>query len=368
MEISNGNAKESLIYLSHITWNWIKQRPQYIAEELAKSYDLTYVEPQVHKDRGLKQNDVQGLALRELPRVPTLGDRLKFVVKYNDRVARRTVANLLRNSGSRLVWVASPVAYKWLPDSYEGAVIYDCMDDHSAFVTGSDKEEIDRLEQALVKRADLVLASSARLSEKIVSLCPTKARDRVLIVRNAFDGKAITYTNESHRKDSAFKACYFGTIGPWFDFECIAASLRTFPGLSYKIIGPVDEGVEILDDSRIEYTGPVAHEELADFVSDCSCFVMPFVVNDVVLSVDPVKMYEYINYGKDIVCVSYPEVERFSDFAELYNGSDGYCSALEAVMERGRRKYTDKQRTAFLADSSWMSRIEPVLHALGEIR
>lgn len=368
MEASNGKAKESLIYLSHITWNWIKQRPQYIAEELAKSYDLIYAEPQVHMDRGLKQNDVQGLALRELPRVPTLGDRLKFVIKHNDRVAKRTVANLLRNSGSRLVWVASPVAYKWLPDSYEGTVIYDCMDDHGAFVTGFDKEEVDQLEQALVKRADLVLASSTKLAKKMVGLCPTKAEGRVLIVRNAFDGKVIPQTSESHKKDGTFKACYFGTIGPWFDFECIAASLRTFPNLTYKIIGPVDKGVAVLNDSRIEYTGPVAHDELANYVFDCSCFVMPFVVDDVVLSVDPVKMYEYINYGKDIVCVGYPEVERFGGFAELYNGSDGYCSALETVMERGGRKYTDNQRTAFLADSSWAARIEPVLHVLGEMR
>ena len=218
-----------------------------------------------------------------------------------------------------------------------------------------------------MKRADLILASSTKLAEKMDDLCPTKAEGRVLIVRNAFDGKVISHTNESHKKDGTFKACYFGTIGPWFDFECIAASLQAFPDLTYKIIGPVDEGVDVLKNPRIEYTGPVSHDALADFVSDCSCFVMPFVVNDVVLSVDPVKMYEYINYGKDIVCVGYPEVERFGGFAELYNGSDGYCSALETVMERGGRKYTDNQRTAFLADSSWTARIEPVLHALGEI-
>lgn len=360
-------TQDALTYISHVHWNWIKQRPQYIAEELAKEYDVTYVEPQVHKDRGLKQNNVQDLSLMELPRIPTLGDRLKSVIKLNDRLAKRMVANLLRHSGSQLVWIASPVAYKWLPESYEGAVIYDCMDDHGAFVTGFDKEEIDKLEHTLVRRADLILTSSAMLAEKMASICPNKARDRMLVVRNAFDGEVIPQTNELHRKGGSFKACYFGTIGPWFDFESIAASLRAFSDLSYKIIGPVDGGVKILEDPRIEYTGPVAHDALGDYVSDCNCFVMPFIVNDIVLSVDPVKMYEYINYGKDIVCVSYPEVERFGDFAELYNGSDGYCAALKAVMERDRRKYTDGQRIAFLADSSWSSRIGPVLRTIGAI-
>ena len=79
------------------------------------------------------------------------------------------------------------------------------------------------------------------------------------------------------------------------------------------------------------------------------------------------KMYEYINFGKDIVCVRYPEVERFGDYAELYNGADEYCAAIEAIMVRPRRKYSDGQRMKMLEESSWHSRVQPILKALGEL-
>ncbi len=94
---------------------------------------------------------------------------------------------------------------------------------------------------------------------------------------------------------------------------------------------------------------------------------MPFRINDVVLSVDPVKMYEYINYGKDIVCVRYPEVQRFADYTEFYNGSEEYCHAISAVIRRSKRKYSDTQRFEILSKSSWSSRTEQILEALGEL-
>ena len=34
---------KKMLYCMHIGWNWIKQRPHFIAEELANEYDLTVI-------------------------------------------------------------------------------------------------------------------------------------------------------------------------------------------------------------------------------------------------------------------------------------------------------------------------------------
>ena len=359
---------KTVLYLSHVIWNWIKQRPQYVAEELTTDFDVLYLQPQVHRDHGLAKNDINNLTVEDIPRIPTLGGKLSFIAGVNDAIARQKVSSEITNRGAHLLWLTSPLPFNWIPADYSGKVIYDCMDDHGAFLSGADSLRMDTLERKLVNRADFILASSSRLVDKMHRLDVTGTKD-VLLVRNGFDGKVIDLGDTEKTKPMVgghFKACYFGTIGPWFDFSAVQESLCRIPNLTYKIIGPVDDGVELFQDERIEYTGPVAHDSLGEYVADCDFFVMPFQINDIVLSVDPVKIYEYINFGKDVVCVRYPEVERFVDYAELYNGIEGYCKALRKVINSSCRKYSDEQRVRILAESSWTSRIEPVLEKLGE--
>ena len=363
------NSEITVLYISHVQWNWIKQRPQYLAGELSKHFNVIYFQPQVHRNQGLKPNSEDGVQVEELPRIPSLRDKVRLIKAMNDHNARKLVAAKLDECSSPVVWLASPSTLCWVPASYKGKLVYDCMDDHSAFANGSEKQKTDALERKLVERADLVLASSSRLANKIRGFDATGSKD-VLLVRNGFDGKVIDLGYSEKTKpmaDGHFKACYFGTIGPWFDFGAVQESLFRIPNLAYKIIGPVDDGVELFQDERIEYTGPVAHDALGKYVADCDCFVMPFQINDIVLSVDPVKMYEYINFGKDVVCVRYPEVERFADYAVLYDGVEDYCSALQSVMDGSERKYSDEQRLRILDESSWTSRMEPVMKALDEL-
>ena len=363
------DANTRILYISHVQWNWIKQRPQYLAELLAQTYPLTFFQAQVFRGRGLKPNDRKGLQVRVLPRIPTLFEKPSFLVAHNDWIARRIIRKEIAKSSVNLIWLTSPRTFRWMPRSYDGKVIYDCMDDYDAFYNGAKKSEFQQLEQAIVKRANLILASSTKLVGKIQRLDHTKTKP-VILVRNGFNGRVFDLSDQQkkvYKIGDMFKGCYFGTIGSWFDFSVLQDSLICFPNLSYKIIGPIGDGVSVLHHPRIEYTGPVAHNSLPQFVDDCDFFIMPFRINDVVLSVDPVKMYEYINYGKDIVCVRYPEVQRFADYTEFYNGSEEYCHAISAVIRRSKRKYSDTQRFEILSKSSWSSRTEQILEALGEL-
>lgn len=361
------DSKTNILYLSHVNWNWIKQRPQYIAEELYRSFDLTYFYPQTHRNMGLKENDPGNMRLQELPRIPTLGDKIALARAINDRRATAIIESASTEHDRNLIWMCGPTTLNWIPASFKGPVVYDCMDDHGAFGDGLWRTKQDALEREVVSRADLILASSARLLDKMHSMDSTGKKE-VLLVRNGFSGKVLPSARASKPADTKqFTACYFGTISSWFDFDLVKESLSRFPNLTYKIIGPIEHGVEVPEDPRIEFVGPVAHDSLPDYVADCDCLIMPFIVNELILSVDPVKLYEYVNLGKDIVCVRYPEVERFSDFAELYNGSDEYCASLERVMASEHRKYNEEQRLQLLSESSWHARMKPVLQALAEL-
>ena len=40
---------------------------------------------------------------------------------------------------------------------------------------------------------------------------------------------------------------------------------------------------------------------------------MPFVVNDLIKSVDPVKLYEYLAFKVPVISVYYPEIKYFKN-------------------------------------------------------
>ena len=87
------------------------------------------------------------------------------------------------------------------------------------------------------------------------------------------------------------------------------------------------------------------------------CLIMPFVVNDIVRFVDPVKLYEYIAFGKCIVSIYYPEIERFRDFVFFYRTPEEYRKLLDKLTESGfPPKYTDVQRENFLKENTWNMR------------
>ena len=102
-------------------------------------------------------------------------------------------------------------------------------------------------------------------------------------------------------------------------------------------------------------------------VKDIDCLIMPFIVNDVVEYVDPVKLYEYISWGKCIIASYYPEIDRFSDFVYFYHSYEEYADLIRKLCKNGfPAKYNESQQKEFLAENTWDFRMDGILQALNE--
>ena len=89
---------------------------------------------------------------------------------------------------------------------------------------------------------------------------------------------------------------------------------------------------------------------------------MPFKLNELITSVDPVKLNEYINYNKPIISIYYDEIKRFSPFVSFYENKEDLNSLLESMIKnKFPKKYSDKQRIEFLESNTWDERIKTIL-------
>lgn len=110
------------------------------------------------------------------------------------------------------------------------------------------------------------------------------------------------------------------------------------------------------------------YQLLHQYIIAKSILIMPFVLDDVVLYVDPVKLYEYIAWGKCIICSYYPEIEHFSDFVYFYQNEDEYIQLINEMCEKGfPAKYCKRQQEEFLKQNTWDSRMYTINQELMEM-
>lgn len=345
--------KLKLLYIMSVDWNWIFQRPQIIALHLEELYDVTVVFP-----RG-----VHFMLNEKSPRFPK-DYRILRIIPFQERITLIGQVSSLFNRyvfkdvyAYDAVWIGYPLYYRYIPQDYQGKIIYDCMDNHVAMFPL--KRKIPRLidlEESLVKRSDRIFVSSLGLQRNVFRILG-KESSKVTLLRNGSD-MGVQAPPSRARVRSFYKIGYFGTIAEWFDFGALTESLEKYSSIEYHLIGPVS-GCEIPKHDRICVEGVIGHEKLAEATKDYDCLCMPFLINEIVRNVDPVKLYEYISMGKCIISVRYKEIERFADYVYLYGNREEYLALLEKLMREGfPPKYTFAQQKAFLKRNSWSQRFE----------
>jgi teichuronic acid biosynthesis glycosyltransferase TuaH len=80
---------------------------------------------------------------------------------------------------------------------------------------------------------------------------------------------------------------------------------------------------------------------------------MPFVVDDLVRSVNPVKIYEYIYFDKPILSIYYPGLERFKKFIDFYINKEECVSIIEKCLISSTKKYSAFEREIFFLENTW---------------
>lgn len=354
----------------HIPWGWIKQRPHFIAEELSDKFDVTVLEKKVQKPG----------AESKLP--TKRNDRLKYILfnivpLYNplkkrnflfDWINKLFIKYSVKFDNYDYIWITSIKYYALLKDhiSDNQIVVYDCMDDELAFPSIASDENLKKnaatYETDLVSRANFIICSSENL--KNVILNRTGINKNMLVVNNAtvypeFDtnlSKANVSFNENTKS-----IVYIGTVAKWFDFDSIVTMLDRNKDAELYLFGPID--CEIPQHHRINIMGSCEHKDIWSIMLQSDILIMPFQINPLILSVNPVKLYEYIWSRKPVISIEYPESLKFSDFVYYYSDKESLCRTYNCIKENNfKPKCQDASIIRnFLQNNSWKSRVEKII-------
>lgn len=352
-----------ILYLMHINWHWIRQRPQAVAGLLAQRHEMHFMHYAMYR-RSHRANEAPAPGpARVLARLP---GRLKRAwsgfARLDQAWIARQVAAEARRFAPDLVWVTHPDFAAAVRACGVARVVYDCMDDPLAFDAGG-ATELARAEQRLIQSAELTIFSSATLAERVTRRAPPR---RQLVVNNGVDERLCSRPAPPAPAQAGgrFTLGYFGTLSHWFDWSLILQLLDALPTVELRLAGPVE--ATLPSHPRVHHVGILEHGQLAAFAAECHALVMPFVLSPLTEAVDPVKLYEYIAFGRPALAPRYRESERFEPLVTLYRDHAEAIAQVRHWAAPGTLSAPAMgPAQVFLQANTWQRRGTQILAALG---
>jgi glycosyltransferase involved in cell wall biosynthesis len=271
--------------------------------------------------------------------VPAYGVRAARA--FNRWWLRRQVRSAMRSLGfSRPInWVFNPAAAVLARQLGEDVLIYQCVDEYSAF-SGVTAQAILNLEADLCRKADLVVVSADRLFEAKEHLNP-----RTVVVRHGVDfwhfRKALdpaTQVPEDLATLPRPVIGFFGLVADWVDVELMAEVARRYPGGSLVVLGKVTTDVsELKELPNVHLLGRKPYESLPAYCKGFDVALNPFRINDLTLSANPLKVREYLAAGLQVVSTNIPEVAVLRTCRVADSPADFLREVDEALKKPGCR-------------------------------
>ncbi len=361
-------SKDNVILtFSHLRWDFVYQRPQQLLSRFASQqnrrvifieepvYDASDVlhwerraqEPGVTVYRPHTPIETPGFADEQIPALRKLVAQLAELERLDDH--------------DTALWFYTAMALPLARDLTPRAVVYDVMDELSAFL-GAPPQLLER-EEELFNRADVVFTGGLSLYRA------KQGRHRnVHCFPSSVDLKHFGEARRSlpDPEDQADiphpRLGFFGVIDERMDLYLIDEVARAHPEWQLVLLGPVVKIDPAFLPKRpnIHYLGQKSYRELPAYLANWDVATLPFARNEATRFISPTKTLEYMAAEKTIVSTPITDVAEPYGKIVLLGGTPAEfiagCAHAMSMDDRERSERVEKMR-GVLARTSWDSTV-----------
>jgi glycosyltransferase involved in cell wall biosynthesis len=360
--------KPDLLIFPMTDWHTRIQRSQQLAIAFsALGYRCFYVNPHLGREytSGLLSRRKSRLAILRpgiaelhvpMPREPIFHFRMlaatesKRLVDVITILAQTTLSKRVIQLVALPIWLDAVIELK---RRFAFPIVYDCHD----VLGGFDRmaPEIVAHEFELFEKADLVLFSSKPLMERHVRAHPGIG-NKSLLIRNGtdFDHFNAAARDPAARGNPERTIGYAGSIAEWFDVRIVEEAAIQNPDCHFLMIGRLEnDKAKVLGKlTNISFIGEVDYAKLPKYYHQFDAALIPFLLNDLTLGTNPIKLYEYFSLGLPVISTRLPEVEVYGDLVYVADGPERFAAMVRTALDEDdptRRK----RRIAVAKLESW---------------
>jgi UDP-galactopyranose mutase len=353
-------APATIVCLSHLRWKFVYQRPQHLLSRAAQSYRVVYIE------EPLFRNDCEPCL--EMSSDPSGVTVVTPVLPHGQSPARMLDDLFASLADERLIlWYYTPLAIDHTHELHADLIVYDCMDELSAFRFAP--PALKAAEAELLESADVVFTGGQSLYEAKRQLHPN-----VHAFPSSVDVAHFGKARRAVLPDPPEQECiphprlgFFGVIDERFDIDLLDHMADRRPDWSFVMIGPAVkiDPATLPRRPNIYWFGARDYSELPGYLAHWDLGIMPFALNEATRFISPTKTPEFLAAGLPVVSSAITDVVRpygERGLVEIAGSAEAFVILCEELLTRPRGEWRSKV-DAFLAGLSW-DRTWSGMHAL----
>jgi glycosyltransferase involved in cell wall biosynthesis len=345
-----------LVCFSHLRWGFVFQRPNHLLSRFSKHQRVFFIEEPIFHD-GDDKLQIENYNENLFVVTPHIKGGLAEDEVHNRQ--RKFIDKLFTNMNidKYFSWYYTPMALPFTDHLTPDVVVYDCMDELSAFKFAPPQLAI--LEKELLKKADVVFTGGQSIYE-----AKKDTHHNIYPFPSSIDkhhfGKArkIKQDPEDQKHIPHPRFGFFGVIDERFDIELIDTVAKAKPEWQFILLGPI---VKIDPESlprysNVHYLGGKKYEELPDYLAGWDIAMVAFAMNESTKFISPTKTPEYLAAGKPVISTPIRDVIRpYGDnkLVHIISNANEFIKAAEKELGKKRKASWLKKVDDFLLYNSW---------------
>ena len=220
-----------------------------------------------------------------------------------------------------------------------------------------------RIEAALMKKSDIVVANSTYLADQARRFNPHSYYVGQGCDVSMFDKSLIEKLPDDIINIPKPIIGYIGVLYELrLDIEILLHIARSRPDWQIVLVGPEDEAFKnsvLLQQQNVWFLGPKKMDELPSYLMAFNIALNPQKINEVTIGNYPRKIDEYLAMGKPTVATRTKAMEVFDGYTYLAENKEQYVDMIAQALNEDNEE-TAKSREIFARSHTWENNVAQI--------